>query len=267
MATTYQKGKLYILNLDQLQADSNQPRKSMDEEALGELAASIRQHGVLEPILFRQDDEGNLFVVAGERRMAAAKMAELTTIPGIFVQGSYAEIALVENLLRQDLTAVEETEALGALMAEQNYTQEQLAGVIGKARSTINDILTLTRLPQEIRDACRGSRSVSRSTLIEIARKKQERAMITAWNKYKAKLEKESAGRIRQDSVQESPEDTLSWLTKVVKKFSSLDAFGWTEAQWEDFSQHLEALRETIGYLLNPPEEAEEGESVGESAS
>ncbi|GLI36463.1 ParB/RepB/Spo0J family partition protein [Desulforhabdus amnigena] len=114
VAPTYQKGRLYTLDLSQLQPDPNQPRKSLDPAALEELAASIAQHGVLEPILFRLDENGGLIIVAGERRVQAARQANLTTIPGILVDGNHAEIALVENLLRQDLTAIEEAEALSS---------------------------------------------------------------------------------------------------------------------------------------------------------
>ena len=104
---TYKKGKLYQLDMAQLQTDPNQPRKYLDPQVLDELAASIAQHGVLEPILFRvqtgEDDPGivspdSLFIVAGERRVEAAKKAGLTTIPAIFVEGNYAEIAIVEIL-------------------------------------------------------------------------------------------------------------------------------------------------------------------------
>ncbi|HAJ27328.1 MAG TPA: hypothetical protein DCG53_08835, partial [Syntrophus sp. (in: bacteria)] len=106
-------------------------------------------------------------------------------IPGIFVEGSPAEIALVENLQRQDLTVIEEAEALGRLVDNMKYTQEQAAAVIGKSRQTVTDILSLTRLPQAIRDDCRNNAKCPRQLLIEIARKKQERAMINLYNKYK----------------------------------------------------------------------------------
>jgi ParB family chromosome partitioning protein len=174
----YEKGQLYQLELAHLQADPNQPRKYLAPQALEDLTESIRQHGVLMPILFRQDAalEADL-IVADERRFEAAKMAGLTTIPAIYLGGNdaivspevkYAEIALVENLLRQDLTPVEEAEALDRLMTEQNYTQEQLGAIIGKARTTVGDILTLNKLPQAIRDECRGNTAVTRKTLITI---------------------------------------------------------------------------------------------------
>ncbi len=200
---TYRKGQLYALPLADLRTDPNQPRKYLDPQALEELAASIREHGVLEPILFRDDVAGQedpdspapgsapldktLYVVAGERRVAAAKKAGCSTVPAIFVEGNHAEIALVENLLRQDLTAVEEAEALQRLMAEQQYTQDQLAAIIGKAPSTMSEILSLNRLPQTIRDDCRNNPTVARRTLVAIAKSKQQRGMQTLYNKYKEK--------------------------------------------------------------------------------
>ena len=186
MATvTYKKGKLYDLPIIDLKPDPNQPRKSMDPQALEELAASIKTHGIIQPILFRvAADSPYLIIVAGERRFAAAQQAGLLVLPGICVEGNPSEIALVENLLRQDLTPVEEAEALDRLLKEQSYTHEQLAGIIGKARNTLTEILSLNRLPLEIRDECRSSTTTARKTLIEIARKKQDRSMITAWGQY-----------------------------------------------------------------------------------
>ncbi|WP_169728992.1 ParB/RepB/Spo0J family partition protein [Desulfatirhabdium butyrativorans] len=135
------------------------------------------------------------FIVAGERRFEAAKNAGLTEIPAILVDGNTGEIALVENLLRQDLTSVEEAEALDRLMKEESYTQEQLGVIIGKARTTVNEILSLNRLPQEIRDECRSNPAVTRKALINIARKKQTRGMLTAWKKFKEKMAKEESGQ------------------------------------------------------------------------
>ncbi|MEI6315602.1 MAG: ParB/RepB/Spo0J family partition protein, partial [Syntrophus sp. (in: bacteria)] len=186
--TTYEKGKLYDLPIIDLKPDPNQPRKSMDLQALEDLAASVRLKGIIQPILFRVEvDNPYLLIVAGERRHKAAQMAGLLIIPGICLRGNEpispesgspspeinaAEIALIENVQRQDLTCIEEAEALKRLMDEEGYTQEQLSDVIGKPRATINDSISLTKLPQDIRDECRGDRTVSKKKLVEIARKK-----------------------------------------------------------------------------------------------
>lgn len=269
---TYEKGQLYQLNLNDLQADPNQPRKYMDPQALEDLAESIAQHGVLTPILFRQGvmveigghdpnspelgivspdfHAGNLYVVAGERRCEAAKKAGLTEVPAILVEGKHGEIALVENLLRQDLTAVEEAEALDRLMKEESYTQEQLGGIIGKARTTVTDILTLTRLPQEIRDECRGNTAVTRKILIAIARKKQARGMVTAWNKVKEKQAKEEAGGRRKERTAPTPATHREWVDKTNAKLAAIDSAAWTEEEKTAFATALGELKKTILALL-----------------
>lgn len=250
MQQTYEKGKLYNIALSDLHTDPNQPRKFMDPTALEELTASIVKHGVLEPILFRQDVDGALYIVAGERRFAAAQNAVLTTIPAILVDGKHSEIALVENLLRQDLTAVEEAEALDRLMKDESYTQEQLGGIIGKARTTVTDILTLTRLPQEIRDECRSNTTVTRKTLITIARKKQARSMVTAWNKVKEKQAKEDAGGQRKQPTALTPEAHCEWLDKANAKLAAIDSATWTPEEKTAFTTALGELKKTILALL-----------------
>jgi ParB family chromosome partitioning protein len=160
---TYEKGKLFDIPLVDLQADPDQPRKIIDAQGLEDITASIAKLGVLQPILFRIDAEGRQIIVAGERRTNAARAVGLLTIPAVYIaDANFAEVALVENLLRQDLTAVEEAEALQRLMTDQSYTQEQMGVIVGKARTTVGDILTLNKLPQEIRDECRGDRQITR---------------------------------------------------------------------------------------------------------
>jgi ParB family transcriptional regulator, chromosome partitioning protein len=126
---TYVKNQLYRVPLAELQPDPMQPWKYMDPVALEELTASIKQVGIIQPIVCRQDPKtGLIYVVAGERRCTAARLAGLNAVPAIFIDGdNYAEIALVENLLRQDLNPVEEAEALKRLMDEHRYQQDELA--------------------------------------------------------------------------------------------------------------------------------------------
>ena len=263
MATvTYKKGKLYDLPIIDLKPDPNQPRKSMDPQALEELTASVKRVGIIQPLLFRVDaataqssalsTQNLLLVVAGERRFKAAQLAGLATVPGICVEGNPSEIALVENLLRQDLTSVEEAEALQRLKEEQQYTDEQLSGVIGKARTTLSDIMLINRLPLEIRDECRGDQKISKSALIEIARKKQVRGMQTAYEKYREKLKKAAEGRTKRSKAPETAADAMTWLSKAVNKLNTVDASAWTEEEKNTFNQTLLNLQEAIQALLNP---------------
>jgi ParB family chromosome partitioning protein len=193
--TTYVKNQLYMLPLAELQPDPTQPRKYIDPVALAELTASVKQMGIIQPVVCRQDPATSLiYNVAGERRCAAARLAGLTEVPAIFIDGgNFAEVALVENLLRQDLNPVEEAEALQRLMDDHAYQQEQLATIIGKNQSTISRSLSINRLPKEIRDKCRQDPTVPRNVLVEIARKKQERSMLTQFQKYQDQQAKAAA--------------------------------------------------------------------------
>jgi ParB family chromosome partitioning protein len=245
----YKKGKLYDLPIGDLNPDPNQPRKSMDPQALEELTASVKRVGIIQPLLFRVDAESaNLNLVAGERRFKAAQLAGLATVPGICVEGNPSEIALVENLLRQDLTSVEEAEALQRLMEEQKYNQEQLAGIIGKARQTINEILLVNRLPQEIRDECRGDRKISRASLIEIARKKQVRGMQTAFNAYKAKQQKGKTTRQKKDPNE--PQAFFDMVDKAMTRIQSIDTSAWTDEEKATFQTSLANLKIEINNHL-----------------
>jgi len=251
MATaTYKKGKLYELPIADVQPDPNQPRKSMDPQALEELVASIKTHGIIQPILFRVDAESsNLTLVAGERRYKAAQLAGLTTLPGICVEGNPSEIALVENMLRQDLTPVEEAEGLQALMTEQKYTQEQLGGIIGKAQNTLSELLSLNKLPQEIRDDCRGNRTISKNILVNIAKKKQARSMTTAYNAYKAKQQQAKTTRQKKDPNE--PQAVFDMVDKVVTKINSIDTSAWTNDDTTNFQASLNILKTEIDNYLN----------------
>ncbi len=163
---TYAPNQLHAVPLAELQPDPTQPRKYLDPLALEELTASVGQVRIIEPIVCRQDPQtGLVYVVAGERRCAAARKAGLASVPAVFIEGdNYAEIALVENLLRQDLNPIEEAEALKRLMDEHAYQQDELARIIGKSPATISLSLSLNKLPKEIRDECRKDPTVPRTS-------------------------------------------------------------------------------------------------------
>jgi ParB family chromosome partitioning protein len=193
-----------------------------------------------------------LFIVAGERRFEAARMAGLTEIPAILVEGNTGEIALVENLLRQDLTPVEEAEALDRLVKEEKYTQEKLGVIIGKARTTVNEILSLNRLPLEIRDECRANTAVTRKTLIAIARKKQTRGMTTAWKKVKEKMSREEGGNSGMKKLRPAatPAELKTWVDKISEKLAGIDPSAWSDVEKADFAASLTDLKKTILALL-----------------
>ncbi len=144
--------KIENISIDLIVKNKNQPRSSFDEKGLRELADSIKEKGILQPLLVRQRGE-NYEIIAGERRFLAAKMAQLTYIPAIIKDISdeeSAEIALIENLQRENLNPVEEALAYKGLMEKFNYTQEEVSKKVGKDRATVANSIRLLNLPKEI---------------------------------------------------------------------------------------------------------------------
>jgi ParB family chromosome partitioning protein len=141
-----------------VQRNPEQPRKRFDDAKLEELAASIRQHGIVEPILVRKEG-GGYRIVAGERRWRAAQRAGLKEVPAILREATDREafeLALVENLQRADLNAIEEAEAYEVLASDHGLTQEEIATRVGKERSTVANALRLLKLPEEVREVVRS---------------------------------------------------------------------------------------------------------------
>ncbi|HHW12198.1 MAG TPA: ParB/RepB/Spo0J family partition protein [Firmicutes bacterium] len=138
--------------VESIEPNPYQPRRHFDPESLQELAASIKEHGVLQPLLVRRKGDGYQ-LIAGERRLRAARQVGLTTVPVVVKElddRTIMEIALVENLQREDLNPMEEAEAYQRLMAEFNLTQEEVAKAVGKSRSAIANTLRLLNLPEPI---------------------------------------------------------------------------------------------------------------------
>ena len=148
------KDEIIMIPLEELRSNPYQPRKVFDQEALEELASSIKEHGVFQPIIAKKSIRG-YEIIAGERRVKASRMAGLKEIPAIirnFTDTQMMEIALLENLQREDLSAIEEANAYRKLQETLSLTQDDLAKRLGKSRSHITNILGLLSLPQSIQE-------------------------------------------------------------------------------------------------------------------
>lgn len=144
-----------MLPINEIVTNKEQPRKTFDEGTIAELAESIKQHGVLQPLLVRPMPEGGYQLVAGERRWRACKMAGIKEVPVVvkeLTDTETMEIAIIENLQREDLNPIEEAEGLQALIDKCGFTQEEVATSVGKSRPAIANSLRLLRLPAEVRD-------------------------------------------------------------------------------------------------------------------
>ena len=170
------------LNINELEPNRGQPRKEFSEEAMRELADSIAQHGVLQPLLVRPLLSGGYQIVAGERRWRASRMAGLTTVPALIrelTDSEVMQIALIENLQREDLKPLEEAQGYQALMEEFGFTQDEISKSVGKSRPAVTNALRLLNLPEAVRGMlARGDLSAGHArTLLSF---KDEAAMLAA---------------------------------------------------------------------------------------
>lgn len=152
---TADEGQIVTLRLSEIEPNRDQPRKQFDEDALAELSASIAQHGILQPLLVRPLAIGGYQLVAGERRWRAARMAGLTEAPVVIREMSdqeAAELAMIENLQREDLNPIEEARGYRSLMDGYGLTQEETARVVNKSRPAVANALRLLHLPDTVAD-------------------------------------------------------------------------------------------------------------------
>lgn len=159
--STEEKGGSVTVNINDIEPNRDQPRKDFDEEALRELADSIALHGVIQPLLVRPISDGGYQLVAGERRWRASRMAGLTEVP-VFIREmsdrQVAEVALIENLQREDLNPLEEAKGYAQLMKDYSLTQEQVAKSVGKSRPAVANAMRILELPEEVLEYVRSGK-------------------------------------------------------------------------------------------------------------
>ena len=148
--------RFFMCDIEKISANPNQPRSHFDAEKLQQLADSIREKGVIQPLLVTQGNDNRYVLIAGERRLRAAKLAGREEVPVVVMdKGSdneSLELALIENIQRHDLNPIEEAVAYGRLMEEFHLTQEEVAKQVGRQRSTITNVLRLLQLPKSLQD-------------------------------------------------------------------------------------------------------------------
>lgn len=175
---TDEKG-VVTLRLTEIEPNRNQPRTDFDEDALAELADSIQKHGLIQPIVVRPTSNGVYQIVAGERRWRACRMAELQEVPVVIKEvddQNYYEIALIENLQREDLNAVEEAHGYRTLIDTYGLTQEQVAESVGKSRSAVTNALRLLNLKDDALDALKNGEITAGHARAILAAETQELA-------------------------------------------------------------------------------------------
>jgi len=200
--TDAEAGKIINVPVDTIEPNPDQPRKYFDSQALEDLTQSVRQRGILQPIIVRHKGEDGFVLIAGERRWRAATAAGLAKIPALVRhEHDSAEIALIENLQRENLNPIEEAESLQRLKQQRDLTDEQLARIVGKSRPSVVASLSLNRLPEPIIQECQTSDRYTKSQLLEVLRQPTPEAQLALWQ-----LMKDGGLTVRQAraKVQES---------------------------------------------------------------
>jgi len=226
--------RIRMISLDKIDPNPHQARCELGN--ISELMESIKSKGILEPILVRSK-QGRFEIIAGERRFVASKNLGLKEIPCIEMDvedNEAMEIALIENLQRKDLDIFEEADGLQAMVDMYSYNHQQVSDKIGKARSTITEILTIARIPQHVRDIMRESGVFSRTTIIEIAKQKTEDDMM--------KLTREIAAR---RLTREDTRDLAKYLKGKTKKLKYY-AYNYVPEDTDRYRMRLEFKKQTI---------------------
>lgn len=236
----------------EFQPDPNQPRKYFDEVALSELSESIKQYGVLQPIIYYVNESGQKIIVAGERRYQAAKRGKLSEIPAIVIDGTEADkVALIENILRQDLTPLEEAEALQRLKEKYKYSNDKLSQVFTKSPSTISETLSINKLPDTIKERYKTNPELAKRELVKIARMRSEVGQINTYNKltnYKPETEEP------KDNDQEGKENyklTLGFIKSLAGKLSKSNIVISNDEEKENIKNQIAQLSNAINDFLN----------------
>ena len=243
--------KLMEIELAKLRPNPDQPRKVINEEGLENLAHSIEDQGLLQPISVKERDDGTYMVVAGERRWRAHERLGKQTIFAILTDGNPDELAIIENLQREDLNPLDEAEALGNLMERHGYTQEQLGRIIGKRQSTVSEMLRLTMLPEEIKREYRApDTAISKTVLIELVRLKDPETQLAMWEAVKSG--NLTHRQVRQRKTGAKPPSPTYRLIAAGRTFARtlarVEAEGYALA--DDEIKELRTLHERIGLAI-----------------
>jgi len=259
----YKEGDFYTVDIAIINPDPEQPRKYFNPVALEELSQSIQQKGVLQPVIIRRDEAGQVVLVAGERRLKAASLAGLEKIPCILTKGNPLEISIIENLQRENLRPIEEAEALSRMVEEHGYTQDKLAFVIGKAKSTVSETISLNRLPDAIKEEVRRAEpqeaeKYPRRLLVEIAKQETQEAMINLFNQTKeGKLKSEQVRDIarKRSRIEKTPRTVAAIAlnrTQTLNTYLSKVDFATVEqGQKAQLIMELQSLKLKIEELIS----------------
>ena len=227
--------KIEMLKISEISPDSNQPRRYFDKQQLEELKGSISVNGIITPILYRVDGDKKI-IVSGERRYKAASEIGLEELPAQLVSGDYRVIALTENLQRNSLLPMEEARAIQDIINASGLAQQNVAVQLGKAESTISEILKLNSLPSGIQDAAITSPLWSRNKLLKLSKLKDDKQQAEFKKMLEAIEKKEAAKKSRDSSSGEAGQSPTAQPPNMSQMDRRLNVF----------KGHVQKLRDRI---------------------
>lgn len=245
------------IKLTDIKPNPNQPRKYFDKDGLEVLKLSIEKTGLLQPVLVRKDEEGQIFLISGERRFRTMEKLKSETIPAVFVEGNSAEIAIIENLAREDLCLLDEAEALAALKDEHGYTDKKIGAIIEKARSTVTEIISINKLQSRIKDVIRGNKDYALRVLKSISGIENKEDQWKAFETYQKRVEAAGKRKGKHKELAKVDGQELKGREKIIhnrivtfkKTFSKFDDWR-SENDKQSAAKELTQLREYIDGLL-----------------
>ena len=236
-----------IVPIDLISADSGQPRKNFNEESLKQLADSVADKGILQPLIVSEQD-GRYRLIAGERRLRAARMAGLKNVPVLVTKDDPVEISIIENLQREDLNPVDEAEALLRLQTDKKYTQAELGKVIGKDQSAVSYLLSINKLPDAVKAEARVQSGLSERTLREIAKLKSTAEMTSAWQHYTETQTLPPRKRLgRKPGSKTNKDSQIVKFTTYIRKIKTRKI---AHEDWLKLREALSELREEIDRMI-----------------
>jgi ParB family chromosome partitioning protein len=249
-----------LIALDQLDPNPEQPRVEIGD--LNDLTASIKEKGVLEPLLVKPSRiTGRWMIIAGERRWRASKAAGLRDVPCIEMEvddRAVAEIALIENMQRKDLTAWEEADGLAALCERFGYTHEDVARKVGKSRSTVTEALSIASLPEVIREKCRRADIGAKSLLLQIVRQPNVESMHDILGEITTQGLNRDGARAARRSKQDGKKSETQKTTPYIFKYAGEDGEFALEVRFRNSEAEprlvVEALKKALSSLENGAE-------------
>ena len=238
-----------MIPIERLEVNPDQPRQIIGD--LSDLTASIMEKGVLEPILVRHDRANdNFMIISGERRYRASLAAGLKEVPCIekdVDDAEVAEIALIENLQRKDLTPFEEAEGLQALIDRFGYTHEQIARKISKARSSVTETLSIGTLPEAIKDLCRQFQVLSKSMLLQIVRQPSREKMVELIHRFShGEVSRDEARKERLQGEKGRPKSYIFRFKPPTREFSLEIKFAKTKVEKDELIETLVAILDAL---------------------